>query len=208
MEKDKIQTIIRKAQARIEKGEIWSAKEILRGNIAFHNDKELYEIYGKLLLDLGEKCEAGKYLFLSSKRNVEYQCAINLFLSRYRKAGWRSLISSFPVIARVYALENLKEPLYSELKEWGLPEKHEVNYKAPPLLTETAKELMTRIVVTCLILWLLIRICAGFETKSCCILLSYKEIRHLFRDSKATLGFIALVSIPEYICRWLLRLYY
>ena len=48
----------------IERGEMWRAKEILRGNIGTSSyDSQLYERYGRLLLDLGEMVEAGKYLF-------------------------------------------------------------------------------------------------------------------------------------------------
>ena len=59
-----------------------------------------------------------------------------------------------------------------------------------------------------IVIRLLAQICTEVVTKNACILLICKEIRQLARHSEATLGFIALVSIPEYICRWLLRLYY
>ena len=42
---------------------------------------------------------------------------------------------------------------------------------------------------------LLIRICTEYKAENCCILLACKEISYSSRDSKATLGFIALMSI-------------
>ena len=67
----------------VRRGEIWRAKEILRGSIRSRGyDTELYERYGRLLLDLQETLEAGKYLLLSGMRRPEYEASIELCLSR------------------------------------------------------------------------------------------------------------------------------
>ena len=58
-------------------GQIWRAKELLRGNIAGGRvDPPLLEEYGRLLDSVGDRVEAGKYLFLSGVRSPAYDAAI------------------------------------------------------------------------------------------------------------------------------------
>ena len=49
------QNLYQRVDEAIERGETWRAKEMLRGNVGSGSyDSQLYERYGKLLLDLGE----------------------------------------------------------------------------------------------------------------------------------------------------------
>ena len=108
----------------VEKGEVWRAKEILRGNIASGSyDSELYERYGLLLTELGELVEAGKYLFLSGRRSPEYARAIDVYLSRYPADRPEVLYHSFPSAAR-FSEQLSRYPLEVRrtLQERGLPE--------------------------------------------------------------------------------------
>ena len=108
----------------VEKGEVWRAKEILRGNIASGSyDSELYERYGLLLTELGELVEAGKYLFLSGRRSPEYARAIDVYLSRYPADRPEVLYHSFPSAAR-FSEQLSRYPLEVRrtLQKRGLPE--------------------------------------------------------------------------------------
>jgi hypothetical protein len=61
-------TIYEKAEKEIQKDNLWKAKEILQGNLKrLGYDKKLYEMNGQLLDRLGDRIEAGRYLFLSGK---------------------------------------------------------------------------------------------------------------------------------------------
>ena len=108
----------------VQRGEVWRAKEILRGNIASGSyDSQLYERYGMLLIELGELVEAGKYLFLSGRRSPEYSRAIEVYLSRYPADRPEVLYHSFPSAAR-FSQELSRYPLEVRrtLQERGLPE--------------------------------------------------------------------------------------
>ena len=108
----------------VQRGEVWRAKEILRGNIASGSyDSQLYERYGLLLTELGELVEAGKYLFLSGRRSPEYERAIEVYLSRYPADRPEVLYHSFPSAAR-FGEQLSRYPLdvRRTLQERGLPE--------------------------------------------------------------------------------------
>ena len=95
------QNLYQRVDEAIERGETWRAKEMLRGNVGSGSyDSQLYERYGKLLLDLGELVEAGKYLFLSGRRHPEYDEAIEVYLSRHPESRPELLFRSFPSGAR------------------------------------------------------------------------------------------------------------
>lgn len=109
----------------IQRGEMWRAKEILRGNIASGSyDSDLYERYGLLLIELGELVEAGKYLFLSGRRSPEYARAIEVYLARHPADRPDVLYHSFPSAARFSEYELSRYPLEVRrtLQERGLPE--------------------------------------------------------------------------------------
>ena len=114
------QNLYQRVDEAIERGETWRAKEMLRGNVGSGSyDSQLYERYGKLLLDLGELVEAGKYLFLSGRRHPEYDEAIAVYLSRHPES--RLLFYSFPSGARFRELHRYPLDVRRTLEERGLP---------------------------------------------------------------------------------------
>lgn len=65
-------------------GELWRAKEILRGRLRSREfDPGLCEQLGVVLLRMEDRFEAGKFLLLSGQRRPEYEHAIQLFFRRY-----------------------------------------------------------------------------------------------------------------------------
>ncbi len=117
------QDLYERVDEAIERGEMWRAKEILRGNIGTASyDSRLYERYGRLLLDLGELVEAGKYLFLSGRRGPEYDRAIEVYLSRFPKGRPELLFRSFPAGARYRELHRYPLEVRRTLEERGLPQ--------------------------------------------------------------------------------------
>ena len=103
-------------------GKLWRAKEILSGRIASQPfSPELYEQLGALLLRMGDDLAAGKFLFLSGVRRPDYDTAIQLFVSRHSRAGWRSLVASFPNRVRRSAASDLPQVVQEELAALSVP---------------------------------------------------------------------------------------
>ena len=117
------QSLYQRVDEAIERGETWRAKEILRGNIGSASyDSQLYERYGKLLLDLSELVEAGKFFFLSGRRSPEYDQAIGVYLSRHPENRPELLFRSFPSGARFRELHRYPLDVRRTLEERGLPQ--------------------------------------------------------------------------------------
>jgi hypothetical protein len=101
---------IEKAKTEVAGGRNWRAKEILQGAVAkTHADlePEFLEVYGVLLDSMGDRFEAGKYLFLSGRRIDAYVDPIELFLDRTRRSHVNDLIAQFPAQIRTRGLGNL-----------------------------------------------------------------------------------------------------
>jgi len=104
-------------QSEIDAGRPWRAKEMLQGSLAteYALEPEILEAYGRILDSLGDKCEAGKYLFLSGQRAPQYAEAIQIFLDRHRKTSVSGLIASFPSQIRHHGLGHLPAVVRDEL---------------------------------------------------------------------------------------------
>ena len=112
-----------RVDAAVQRGQVWRAKELLRGNIGSGSyDSPLYERYGRLLLDLGELVEAGKYLFLSGRRCPEFDEAIKVYLSRHPEDRPEVLYYSFPAAARFRKIARYPLAVRRVLEERGLPQ--------------------------------------------------------------------------------------
>lgn len=112
-----------RVDAAVQCGQVWRAKELLRGNIGSGSyDSPLYERYGRLLLGLGEFVEAGKYLFLSGCRRPEFDEAIKVYLSRHPEGRPEVLYYSFPSAARFRPIARYPLAVRRVLKERGLPQ--------------------------------------------------------------------------------------
>ena len=115
--------IIARADAELSAGRPWRAKEILRGGISGRMEPAILERYGRLLDSLGERVEAGKYLFLSGARLPEYAEAIALFKARTAKLRESALASQFPSALRRLRFDELPATLQRDLRELGVAEK-------------------------------------------------------------------------------------
>jgi hypothetical protein len=114
--------LYQRVDAAIVRGETWRAKEILRGNIGLRGyDVDLFERYGRLLFDLGEAMEAGKYLFLSGRRSLEYERAISGYLARFSPKKPEHLYFSFPVSARLSDIDKYPDEVRRKLEGFEFP---------------------------------------------------------------------------------------
>lgn len=107
-----------KAEAAVERGDLWRAKEILQGTLAsqpYH--PALYERYGRVLLAMRDLLNAGKYLFLSGRRDPAYDESIAIFLNRFRDRDAGELVRALPSRAR--DLSRLPTIVADELQAMG-----------------------------------------------------------------------------------------
>ena len=115
------ETLYDRVDQAIQRGEVWRAKEILRGNVRLRGyDVDLYQRYGRLLLDVGEISEAGKYLFLSGRRATEYEDAISVYLTRHIPNP-EHMYFSFPRAARLNDIEEYPEEVRRTLESFDFP---------------------------------------------------------------------------------------
>ena len=113
---------IRAAEAETSAGRLWRAKEMLRGCIGSESyalEPDLLEAYGRLLDQLCDRYDAGKYLFLSGKCDPEYSEAIELYLARNKKACASELIAQFPAAIRHHGLGHLPDNVRRRLEQMG-----------------------------------------------------------------------------------------
>ena len=111
-----------KVQRALDNGELWRAKEILRGRIRnMPFDALLFERYGQVLLRTGDNLEAGMFLLLSGVRKPEYVDAIALFLRRYSRGRWERSFSTFPRSVRRCRWSELPAAARNDLAKLGVP---------------------------------------------------------------------------------------
>ncbi len=102
----------------LDENEEWKAKEVLQGKLRAGNfDPQLFEAYGKLLLNMKDKVDAGKFLFLSGVRKTEYQEAISLFINRYTKKNVQQIYTIFPRVVRKTHYYELPVVVRTELEK-------------------------------------------------------------------------------------------
>lgn len=115
-----IEALTRRAEKELAEGRPWEARYLLASRIGrelFNPD--LYEVYGRILLRIGSTPGAGLWLFLSGRRQPEYEQAIARFIGR--RTG-RLLYAVFPPHARLGSVDKYPEPLRAELKALGVPD--------------------------------------------------------------------------------------
>ncbi len=104
----------------IRSGDHWKAKELLQGRLSnLQYDVELFEAYGYVLLNMSDKVEAGKYLFLSGVRKSDYSEAIALYLNRYSRGNIRHIYHTFPKAAQAAKLSDFPSNVISEMEALG-----------------------------------------------------------------------------------------
>jgi hypothetical protein len=113
--------ILARASREVEAGRAWRAKEILRGRIGSGPmDPDILDAYGLLLDRLGDRFEAGKYLFLSGKRSPDRAPAIELFLQRQANHSRSEIQARFPAAVRTAPFESLPVMVQQELTALGV----------------------------------------------------------------------------------------
>jgi hypothetical protein len=119
-----VEATIQRALSAIEEGRLWRAKEILSSSIPQYGySTELYRAYADLLFKMGDELQAGRYYLLSiDEPSVAQANAMELFLSRHRKSGWRQMLSQFPPAARLSHRDEYPKVLRERLVLWQAPE--------------------------------------------------------------------------------------
>jgi hypothetical protein len=113
--------VLARVDTELSVGRVWRAKEILSGNIkAGLVAPEILERYGVLLDSLGDRLEAGKYLYLSGVRRPEYDYPIALFLQRHSKLDGPALVSRLPQAIRRTPFHELPAAVQTELDARGV----------------------------------------------------------------------------------------
>ena len=114
--------ILARVDVELSLGRAWRAKEILSGNIkAGLVSPEIFERYGVLLESLGDRLEAGKYLYLSGVRRPEYEYPIALFLRRHSKLDGPALVSRLPQAIRRIPFNALPPAVQQDLDARNVP---------------------------------------------------------------------------------------
>ena len=110
------------SEKEIVDGNLWKAKEILHKSVKYSGyDVGLYEQLGKVLLQMKDTAEAGKYLFLSGVRLPEYEDAIRTFLDCY-KGKPHNVFHPFPRAAKLENISEYPPNVVEELRNLGLPD--------------------------------------------------------------------------------------
>ncbi len=116
-----IPEILDRVEAELSVGRAWRAKEILAGNIASGRaDPAILERYGTLLDSLGDRVQAGKYLYLSGVRRPEYEHPIALFLQRHSKLDGPGLVGRLPNAVRRTPFNELPHAVQDDLDRRGV----------------------------------------------------------------------------------------
>lgn len=120
VESQSVDAILGRADEHVAAGRKWRAKEVLQGAIREHpTSPALLRAYGRLLDDLGDRVEAGKYLFLAGDRSDAALAAINLFFERFGRTHPNDLVAQFPGILRNQRLGQLPQVVLDELEVRG-----------------------------------------------------------------------------------------
>lgn len=113
--------LLARVETELSVGRAWRAREILAGNIkAGLVSPEVLERYGVLLESLGDRLEAGKYLYLSGVRRPEYEYPIALFLQRHSKLDGPALVSRLPQAIRRIPFNELPPAVQIDLDARGV----------------------------------------------------------------------------------------
>jgi hypothetical protein len=114
--------LLTRVEHEVEAGRLWRAREILQGAIRQNaTNADVLARYGRLLDRLGDRVEAGKYLFLSGVRGPDVDPAISLFLTRHGRGHLNDLVAQFPSGVIQAGLDALPVVVQSDLTALDLP---------------------------------------------------------------------------------------
>jgi hypothetical protein len=137
LKRDKVR---RQVAAELGLGRVWRARDLLQTLLTVY-DPELFEEYGRILLNMKDIKEGGKWVFLSGRRCPAYAEAIATFLEWHGREGGQRLYDSFPCCARLGGPCRYPVALAAELAALGIPE------DAVPAMDHQGTELDT--LITC-----------------------------------------------------------
>ena len=114
---------IERALAELKAGRLWRAKEILSGYLGTVGYvPEVYAAYGRVLAEMHDSREAGKFLFLSGIAAAEEQAVVDVYLAGIHGKPYGLIFSGFPSAARRRKLEEYPARVRSGLVALGFPE--------------------------------------------------------------------------------------
>ena len=129
-----------KADRALADGQLWRAKEILASRIGtLPLDPEVFERLGRVLLQMGDRLEAGRFLLVSGKRQPEYQEAIALFVRRHSRGGWQDLLASLPAVVRRCKWSDLPPEARADLEAAGVPPRSDADVSQVALSGTTGR---------------------------------------------------------------------
>lgn len=115
-----IEHAIEKAENFARDGNLGRAKEVLQGNIGnLDFDPRLYAAYGRVLKQMGDEVQAGKYFFIAGCLDESSKSAIAAYENRYRKAGV-ALVHNWPSKAKRAGWDKLPPATQERLTSLGV----------------------------------------------------------------------------------------
>jgi len=154
-----------KWQIELEAGNIWRAKEILRSNIRYIYDTDVYLAYGKILYDFKDYYEAGKYLFIAGE-DIDgiYSEAIHIFLARYKDAYFTQLMSNLPRKFVQESFDNYPKNVQDYIQNRGYTKKDYQKYKKDNQYIEKPFSLFSKIIGMTLLVFSILSLIVGGAT--------------------------------------------
>ena len=122
------ESTLERVEKEIANGRLWRAKEILRSSIAnVGYSKPILHRLADVLLSMNDDMEAGKYFLLAvDEPNARQLAAMELFLTRYARQGFRGVLKQFPPKTRQRLLSEYPTFLSQRLRDLGAPEEFDV----------------------------------------------------------------------------------
>lgn len=114
--------LLHRVENEIVNGRAWRAKEILRSTFPKEFDPEHCEVYGRVLLQMDDLYEAGRYLFVSGGRNPEYQPAIEVFIERFLELKMKKRWAVLPGRIHHVVTQDWPATTVDDLKRLGVYE--------------------------------------------------------------------------------------
>jgi hypothetical protein len=104
----------------IRSGELWLAKDRMAGRLALRRfSANEHELYGWILLQMGDLLEAGRHLWCSCADRPEYSEAVAIFLARFGDRPWSEFRMELPGRVRAAIPSGLPQELLIRLQQRG-----------------------------------------------------------------------------------------
>jgi hypothetical protein len=112
---------LERAAEETRQGRLWRAKEILSGHLACNGySPEALAAYGRVLAQMHDDRDAGKYLFLSGLSTMDEQPLTELWLTGVRGKPHKWIFAQFPSAGK-RDLDAYPETVRQNLLELGFP---------------------------------------------------------------------------------------